>query len=225
MQVDVIIAQHGQPQLTITCIETLRRHHGDEPAVRLVDDGSAAGDVEQVQAAGLCNVELVRRPHRGVTAAWNAAAARSQADVLVFLNNDVITVGPWVERLIAPLHRPRIRVAGVALRRERQLEEALLARLPTREFAVGWCFAVRRQDFEAVGWFREALRLYFSDTDLQARLLQGRDAGSGSLAIVPQLPLRHLGHATAALDPARKARWQADRRRFRRLWNGMATTR
>ena len=129
-------------------------------------------DLEQVAAAGLNNVELVRRPHRGVTAAWNAGAARSTGDVLIFLNNDVVTTGPWAGPLASLLADERIVVAGVQ-RRERAASRTptLLERLPTRVFAAGWCFAVRRRDFEAVGGFREALRLYFSDTDLQSRLL------------------------------------------------------
>lgn len=214
----VVIAQHGMPQLTITCLQTFRRHHGDQPPVILVDDGSAIADIEQVAAAGLSNVELLRQPHRGVTAAWAAGARRSSANVLVFLNNDVVTTGAWLDALCDPLRNERIAVAGVERRRERQVPPEILHRLPTSTFAAGWCFAVRRADFEAVGGFRGALRLYFSHTDLQARLLKRRGLDAQAIATPAGLNLRHLGHSTTARCLTRREQWQADRRRFVRLW-------
>jgi GT2 family glycosyltransferase len=221
MRSTIIIAQHGQPRLTISCIESIRRHHGDEPEIVLVDDGSPAGDVEQVAAAGLSNVGLVRQPHRGVTGAWSAGAERATGDILIFLNNDVVSTGPWATRIASLLENDRVFVAGVQRRQERHLDADLLERLPTRVFAAGWCFAVRRRDFEAVGGFRKTLRLYFSDTDLQSRLLLRSGRGLEGIATA-RLPLWHLGHATTALCATRKEQWLADRRRFRRLWCGFA---
>jgi hypothetical protein len=113
----------------------------------------------------------------------------------------------------------RVAVAGVERRRERHLDPRVLGRLPSNVFAAGWCFAVRRCDFEAVRGFRGALRLYFSDTDLQSRVLLHRGCGPEGIATMP-LPLRHLGHATTAVCPTRKEQWHADRRRFRRFWEG-----
>lgn len=218
MRTTIIIAQYGRPQLTISCVHSLRRHHGERPEIVIVDDGSRAEDVEQVSMAGLGNVELIRRPHRGVTAAWNAGAARSSADVLVFLNNDVVTTGPWAPQLTSTLADERVVVAGVARRRERFVDPEVLGLLPTRFFAAGWCFAVRRDDFESVNGFRECLRLYYSDTDLQARLLDRRGSGPAGIGTMTGLPLRHLGHATTSQCVWRNALWQADRRRFERLW-------
>jgi GT2 family glycosyltransferase len=108
-------------------------------------------------------------------------------------------------------------IAGVQRRRERHLGDDLLSRLPSRIFAAGWCFAVRRRDFEAVNGFRGALRLYFSDTDLQSRLLLRSGRGMEGIATA-RLPLRHLGHATTSFCTTRKEQWLADRRRFQRLW-------
>jgi GT2 family glycosyltransferase len=221
----IVIAQHGMPQLTITCLQTFRRHHGDQTAVVLVDDGSAIADIEQVAAAGLSNVELVRQPHRGVTAAWTAGARRSSGDVLVFLNNDVVTTGPWLDALCDPLRNERFAVTGVERRCERQVPPAVLRQLPASTFAAGWCFAVRRSDFEVVGGFRNSLRLYFSDTDLQARILRQRRLDALGIATPAGLHLRHLGHATTAHSPTRREQWQADRRRFVRLWHGSEVSR
>jgi len=217
MESAIVIAQHGQPHLTMACLQTLRRHHGEEPPVVLVDDGSRPGDLEQVLLAGVANLQVVRRPHRGVTAAWNAGAARCTADVLIFLNNDVVTTGVWVDRLAALLRDDCVAIAGVERRRERRVDRKVLDGLPSTEFAAGWCFAVRRNDFEAMRGFRTALRLYFSDTDLQSRLLLARGVGREGIA-TDSLPLQHLGHATTSTCANRQTQWSADRRRFQRLW-------
>jgi GT2 family glycosyltransferase len=218
MHSTIIIAQHGQAHLTIGCIESIRRYHGEQPEIILVDDGSSTRDVEQVARASLNNVAFLRQAHRGVTAAWNAGAAQATGEVLVFLNNDVTTFGAWVGRLTSLLDDERTVIAGVQRRRERHLDPELLSRLPSKIFAAGWCFAVRRRDFEAIRGFRGALRLYFSDTDLQSRLLVRGGRGSDGIATA-RLPLRHLGHATTAFCTTRKEQWQADRRRFRRFWS------
>ena len=221
----IVIAQHGMPQLTITCLQTFRRHHGDRPPVVLVDDGSALADIEQVATAGLNNVEFIRQSHRGVTAAWTAGARRSSADVLVFLNNDVVTTGPWLDALCEPLRNESVAVTGVERRCERQGPPPIIDRLPSSTFAAGWCFAVRRADYRAVGGFRNSLRLYFSDTDLQARILRQRRLDALGIATPTGLNLRHLGHATTAHSPTRREQWQADRRRFVRLWRGSDVSR
>ncbi|HVJ84979.1 MAG TPA: glycosyltransferase [Caulifigura sp.] len=218
MRATIVMAQYGQPQLTIACVQSLRRQHGDERPMIPVDDGSSPADLEQVARACLSNVELVCSPHRGVTAAWNAGAARASGDRLLFLNNDVITAGPWIDRMLQPVSDRRIVIAGVARRRERHVPAAVLERLSTSTFASGWCFAVRRRDFESVGGFRESLRLYFSDTDLQARLLLRHGCGREGIAISEGLPVKHLGHATTSGCPTRRAQWQADRQRFLELW-------
>ncbi len=222
MRATIVMAQYGQPQLTIDCVQLLRRQHGDEPPIILVDDGSDAADTEQVAVAGLSNVELVRRPHQGVTAAWNAGAVQATGDVLLFLNNDVITTGSWMDRMLEPLGDERVVIAGVARRQERHVPAAVLECLPTSTFAAGWCFAVRRREFEAVGGFRESMRLYFSDTDLQARLLVRHGRGPEGIAITDSLPVKHLGHATTSACPTRRAQWQADRQQFLDLWGHAA---
>jgi GT2 family glycosyltransferase len=218
VQATVIIAQYGEPQLTINCVQSLRRWHGDVPDIVVVDDGSDQVDIEAVARAGLSNVRLLRRPHQGVTAAWNSGAATAEGDVLIFLNNDVITTGRWVCRLTGALADDDSFVAGVEWRTERLARAEALERLPTRGFAAGWCFAVRRGDFQRVGGFREELRLYYSDTDLQARLLMDRGRGGEGITIVPKLALRHLGHATTSKCADRRRQWRADRGQFEALW-------
>ncbi len=218
MRATVIIAQYGQSRLTVRCIDSFRRAHGESTPLIVVDDGSAPGDIEPIAGAGFGNLQLIRAVHRGVTAAWNRGARQAAAEILVFLNNDTISTGRWLEQLVEPLQSQAVMVAGAQEREERRLPDAVLRRLPTTTFVQGWCFAVRRSDLEAVGGFRESLRLYFSDTDLQARLLQRAHLGREGLACTPVTALSHLGHATTRQSPERRPQWLADRRRFIRLW-------
>jgi GT2 family glycosyltransferase len=215
----IVIPQRGLSGLTLDCIRSFRRHHGDACRIVIVDDGSPPADVQAIAAQRLKNVDLVCRPPEGVTAAWNAGARGLDTPVIVFLNNDATTLAPWLDDLVAPLvHRTAV-VSGAELRNERTVPAAILRRLPTRRFAAGWCFAVRRDDFEAVGGFNSTLETYFSDTDLQSRLLQHHDSDERGIAIPIGGRLRHAGHATARRDPNRASHWRADRARFISLWH------
>jgi GT2 family glycosyltransferase len=135
----------------------------------------------------------------------------------VLLNNDVEMAGAWVDTLLAPLRRQAATISGVEMRAERAVPPDVLARVGRCEFVAGWCWAFRRDEALEVGGFDESLRLYFSDTDLQARLLKSAGAGSEP-AIVSGLLLRHLGHRSTRMLPERRVIWEQDRRRFIQKW-------
>lgn len=238
----VIIAQHGRSEMTLGCLRSLREAEDVLWPVIVVDDGSPARYAAAIESAGIAGVRLVRQSRRGVTAAWNAGARNAQTPLLVFLNNDVVFDGPAISRLLAPLRKGPAVVSGVRLRRETALPAAVLRELPTEQFLEGWCLAVRREDFERAGGFDEAMRTWWSDTDLQARLLLERHGqvrhrkpdclakaaflASGDrpadcrlLAAAPELPLRHLGHRTACRMPDRPTQWRNDRRVFIEKWS------
>jgi GT2 family glycosyltransferase len=105
--------------------------------------------------------------NRGVGPGWNAAAARSTADVLVFANDDVV-LGP---RSLAMLHQalldhPEAGIVGPAGSRFDFATGRHVAWCSTQGVAPaglvrcdvvsGFMFAVRRAEFEAVGGFDEA---------------------------------------------------------------------
>lgn len=213
----VIIAQRGLSDLTIACVRTLQAWNDPDTDIVVVDDGSLPADSEWLRAIESKSVRILTRMAEGLTAAWNAGAAVATGESLVFLNNDVVTRGPWLEELRSAL--ASVVVAGIERRVERKLPEATLSRLPSRVFAAGWCFALRRRDFEAAGGFDERLRLYYSDTDLQARLLARAGRGEDGIEVTRSAPLVHRRHATTSLDPRRRDLRRADRRTFIGLWN------
>jgi GT2 family glycosyltransferase len=212
----VIVPQLNRVELTIDCVRTFREWHDPETPLLVIDDGSAPHEVERFRSASLA-CGLIQGERRGVTAAWALGADVAESPLLVFLNNDTVTHGPWLERLLEPLRMERVRMTGVGWRRETQLPATLARTLGSPSFLPGWCFALARSTLQTLGGFDLALKTYFSDTDLQLRLLQqfGRDT---TLQAVRYLPLRHLGHATAHRLSSSARSWRIDRDQFQRKW-------
>ncbi len=211
--VSVIVPQFGEFARTERLLRQLRAAHAGNCELIVVDDGSPGDDPFPWRAR--LDARCVRQMHRGVTAAWNLGARCAQGERLVFLNNDVEAVSSFLERLIEPLAAAGVSMTGVEFRRETAVPEDLLR--PGRErLLAGWCFALRRADFAALGGFDERFVLYFSDTDLQWRIVDAW--GTAALAVVRGLPLRHQGHATTRQCADRRALWRRDREEFIRKW-------
>lgn len=218
MDVTIIIPQYHQPELTIACVRSLQGVHPVCPGVIVVDDGSADDAVDRV-AREFPEIDVARQFHRGVTSAWNHGARLATTEILVFLNNDAESHGPWIERLTAPLLDRDIAMTGVADRVEPTLR-SLSPNCPVpHRLLEGWCFALRRRDLVELGGFDESLRLYFSDTDLQMRLWQRRGGRDSSLYVARGLPLRHAGHRTTRTLGERRSIWLRDHRRFVEKWS------
>lgn len=237
----LIIPQHGRSDLTIACVESILRHESQPLSLLIVDDGSPDDSAAQIEhfLAGRpsspappasADIKLLRRSHRGLTAAWNEAARHAGTPTLLFLNNDVLATAPFIGSLIKPLvadgpsssYSP-VLVTGARLRRETALPNSVLARLPMKHVLEGWCIALRRRDFEQLGGFDETMRLYWSDTDLQCRLLEANPVRASNIedrrlqAI--DIPLKHLAHQTTRATPTRGTQWNADREAFVRKWS------
>jgi GT2 family glycosyltransferase len=214
----IVIPQHDRTELTLAAVRALRHWELERWPIVVVDDGSspaAAAELEQLPK----EVQLLRQPHRGVTAAWDLALRHITSPLVVLLNNDVLIEGPWVERLIQPLQSGTAIVSGVERRTECAVPAGVLQHVGRNEFLAGWCWAFRIADAQQVGGFDPTLWLYFSDTDLQARM--SADARlSADFAVVADLPLRHIGHSSTRLLPGRGVQWHADRVRFIAKWMG-----
>jgi len=214
----IIIPQHDCAELTLAAVRALRSRESQRWPIIVVDDGSSPGPAAELgQLPG--DVQLLRQPHRGVTAAWNLGLRHVSTPLVVLLNNDVLIDGAWVDRLIEPLRLSSAVLSGVELRQERAVPAAILQRLGRTEFLAGWCWAFRAEAAREVGGFDSTLWLYFSDTDLQVRLLSSA-ATAAELAVIGPLPLRHVGHASTRFLPGRSVQWHADRARFIAKWAG-----
>lgn len=210
-EVTVVIPQFGQSAMTLHCVRAILEYHPHMARILIVDDGSPDVDMRNLSHAQLPLTEIVRhRSQQGVTQAWNTGLRHSRTDTVVFLNNDVVTSGPWMNPLVAPLHSvdEGILLTGAASRREQLLPK----NVPLLE---GWCLAGRTELLRRHGGFDPRFRLYFSDTDLQWRLLL---QSPNALRCVGNLPLQHLGHATTRHESGRRQLWETDRQRFVEKW-------
>ena len=214
----IVIPQFGHAELTCACIESLRRQERVLWPVLVVDDGSPPEVARAVRARKFAETRVVRQQHAGVTAAWNLAVSQIETPLAVFLNNDVLFDGPAIEQLGAALRDESALVCGASWRREIMLPAGVLQRLPTARFLQGWCFATRVETVRRLGGFDGLMKLYWSDTDFQARAAQ-LAAGGKPLMRCRNLPMRHLGHCTASGMAGRLRAWHADREAFVAKWS------
>ncbi len=214
----IVIPQRDSVHLTIESVQSLLRAHATRYPILIVDDGSRASDLEQIQRLQEEGTELLMQPPRGVTAAWQAGLEQVRTRYVLFLNNDTVTHSSWIPRLLEPLESKDAMMTGAALRIEPHLPESVPARLSRCSILEGWCFASEVETVWQLGGFDLSFKLYFSDTDLQLRLLLQYSSHASPLVSAAPLAVRHLGHATTSHCPMRRQLWQQDRHAFLRKW-------
>lgn len=205
----LIIPQFNHAELTIHAVESLRKHDPQLWPVLIVDNGSQPDQLRQLHDQNWKNVSILSLSHSGVTRAWNAGLLSAQTQFAVLLNNDTVTRGPWINRLLEPLRAGTHSLSVPEVRREHLLN-------PPQEVPSGWCFAVSIRAYQQVGGFDEAMSIYFSDTDFFLRMEERFH--SSPWAVVAALPVTHLGHRTAHRLPNQPQQWRADRERFLFRW-------
>ena len=244
--VEVIICLRDRPELLSRCVDSLLgRTAYDRLALTLVDNGSQEATTLDLLA------RLAQRPRVTVmrddrpfnfAALNNAAARRSDADVLVFLNNDTEVVAPnWIETLLEEARRPdvgavaplllypdgAVQHAGAALGLHGYAGHPFAGLTPDGPTPFGrphdgtrnWlavtaaCMMVERSKFEAVGGFDESFVVAGNDVDLCLRLTA---AGHRSLC-VPHAVLVHDESRSrgAHIDPGDFVRSQESYGEFR----------
>jgi len=221
----LIIPQYNHSALTLRCLNSLHQHEFANFQTLIIDDGSHPRELRQLQQRHYPRTEIIQQPHAGTTTAWNRAIRHASTPLLIFLNNDTITRGPWIDQLVAPLRNQQARMTGTHWREERHLTNNIREQLPTTRFLTGWCFAIELERLLQLGGFNPRLRLYFSDTDLQCRLLAHPRAydnhppqAADPRQIVPDLPLHHEAHQTTHASPKHRIDWHKDRNHFTRIW-------
>jgi GT2 family glycosyltransferase/tetratricopeptide (TPR) repeat protein len=211
----IIIPAWNGWELTRICLDALRPTLGIHDEVIVVDNGSVDGT-----AAGLRRYPWARvvthEENRGFAGGCNGGASVATGDIVVFLNSDTVPTGRWLDGLLAPFADsgvvatgPRSNmVSGPQLDPDARYDGGRAAEIgryakawrdahrgETSEVArlVGFCLAVRRSSFEAVGGFDEAFGIGgCEDDDLCARL----HSAGGRLLIAHESFVHHVGHAT-----------------------------
>lgn len=211
----IVILAWNEWEMTQACLDSLRPTLGIHDEVIVVDNGSTdatAGGIRRFPW-----VRVVTNPeNRGFAAGCNQGAALASRDVVIFLNNDTLLAGRWLDALLAPFGDPTVGatgprsnfVSGPQLVEHvdytstqvsgirpfvRHWEAAHHNQTSEVERLVGFCLAVRRATFEAIGGFHEGFGIGgYEDDDLCARI---RDEGS-RLMITHGSFVHHHGHRT-----------------------------
>ena len=231
--VAVVIPTRDRLNLLRACIGSIeRRSTYDNRTIVIVDNGSRDPDTIAYLQASPHQVIRIDRPFN-YSALVNAAAAATQADHLLLLNNDVTVLTPgWIEAMLEHSQRRDVGAVGARLvfsDGHAQHEGIALGRLHiaanmetrwpvVREVSAvtGACLMTRRAVFEEMGGFDEALPEAFNDVDYCLRL---RAAGYR----VIYTPLAQLSHREGGTRGRRIP--EHDRRVFVARWGDERTLR
>jgi GT2 family glycosyltransferase len=230
--VEVIVPFHNRPELLRRCVDSvLARTSYENVSLRLLDNRSDDPRVAEIvdRLERDSRVRCVRDERSFNFAALNnAAVAASDADYLLFLNNDTELLTPtWIEDLLEEAQRPdvgavaplltypdgTVQHAGAALGMHGYAGHPFAGLAPDQDTPFGsatggtrnWlavtaaCMLLERRKFDQVGGFDETFVVAGNDVDLCLRLTQ---AGYRSLC-VPHVRLEHheSGSRGEHIDP------------------------
>lgn len=214
------------------CIESvLSRTTYDMGLVEILVVDNGSDDAETLafldQIAALPNVRVLRYPHPfNFSKINNFAAASTDRDILVFLNNDTIVEDPnWLSKMVEHARQPGTGIVGAKLLfPDRTIQHGgcaagvangtvqhLSTHRPVNELAdsdhtremslmTGACYAVRRSVFEEVGGFDPVLAITWNDAKL---CLDCLDAGYRNIYVADPLMI-HDESKTREKDKTRE---------------------
>jgi N-acetylglucosaminyl-diphospho-decaprenol L-rhamnosyltransferase len=215
LPIDVVTVTWNSRDMVLRCLDRLIRSRVE--TIVVVDNGSSDGTAEAVRDNRL-GVEVVRLEQgRSLAAAYNRGAERGSAELVLFLNDDVLATNASIATLAETL-RTRLGAVAAAGRlvdpeTGKTQREYLPRPFPTpATFAVGFlgrnarqavlddertvvvdqppgaCLLVRRSAFEATGGWDEDFEFWYEDVDLARRLRE-----QGEVLYVPSAPFEHVG--------------------------------
>jgi GT2 family glycosyltransferase len=219
LPVDVVVVTWNSREMVLRCLERL-----PEAAVErviVVDNASRDGTADAIRSRFGAVDLVVLDPEESLAGAYNRGAERGSADLVLFLNDDVLADQDALERLVAELGaRPgAVAAAGRLVDPDdgATQDEYLPGRFPTLMSLVsmllgrerpaapladeetvavdqppGACLLVRRQGFEAVGGWDEGFEFWYEDVDLARRLRV-----HGEVLYVPSAAFGHVGGHSA----------------------------
>jgi GT2 family glycosyltransferase len=212
----IVIPVWNGADLTDACLKLVTATIRGTDEVVIVDNGSC----DHTAAVLARHAERIRvvshSTNLGFAAGCNSGAEVATKDVVVFLNNDTLPVGSWLDDLLAPFADPVVGatgplsnfVSGIQLHRDpayaptdlgdvlRQAQgvKALYGSSQVRTHRlVGFCLAVLRGLFTDLGGFDTRFEIGgYEDDDLCRRIT----AAGHDLVVARGAFVHHIGHQT-----------------------------
>ena len=209
----VVILQWNRLDETRGCCASLCRQTLPPVAVIVVDNGSTEHSPEELEAACLPGVKLIRSPRNlgfagGCNLGIRFARELPGVDHILLLNNDTECTDDLVARLAAELEDPLVGLVGtpmvegehrVAVAAGKRLWRPLAVPLAARpggrlDYLSGACLLIRGEVLHKVGLLDEGFFFFFEDADYSRRVQQA----GWKLAVAGGAPLFHHGSSTIA---------------------------
>jgi GT2 family glycosyltransferase len=183
MTTDIIIPTHNLPEMTVACLNSIRRHTSDYQVI-WVDNGSseaAKGQVRDV-LADMPHRAIMLDSNQGFIRATNAGICASDAAHVCLLNNDTEVEPAWLERMLSVYQDdPQIGLVGPTTtgpewqNREkvlRQIRGILPPWLLVHTMLAFFCVVLSREVLDKVGLLSEEYGVGFGDDDDYCRRVE-----------------------------------------------------
>jgi GT2 family glycosyltransferase len=151
---------------------------------------------------------ITNESNQGFPIACNQGARKAKGDVLLFLNNDVISYGDYVAKLLEVMGDDIL--AGPELNQHNTGWNMFGA--VTVPYIAGWCLALTKATYEALGGFDER----YSPCDYEDMDLCYTASKAGLNLTRLELPIRHVSGGSAMAN--RVAITERNREKFAQKW-------
>jgi len=195
--VDIVVPIYRAATQLKACIESVFKHTNREFQLYLVDDCSNDSAIEELlkSVEDVPNVTVLRQDmNRGFAATVNVGCRAGDGDWVVILNSDTLVTPNWLTKCIAageadernavvnPVtnNTALIKVPmlpGCSYYDMNRLMEQTSTQAYPEIMPTGFCFIIRRDVLQRLGFLDEGFHSYGEETDLWMRVLKGLDHG------------------------------------------------
>ena len=111
VRVSIVIATCNRPDDLRRCLTALAsERHSRAVEVVVIDNRPGPSSPTRSVVAEFAGIVFVEEPRPGLSYARNAGFAAATGEILIAIDDDVIVPEGWLERLVAPFHRPEVAV-------------------------------------------------------------------------------------------------------------------
>ncbi len=234
--VSIVIPVVGELELTIGCIESIRKYTPEPHEVIVVDNGSTDGTGQALSV--LPSLRVLRNERNlGFSGGVNRGIRAARGAEILLLNNDTLVTPGWLAEMRGALHsEPRVGLVGAVSNYSGGVQQVPVSyqrpedsagfgatwqmrnagRIKPTSMLTGLCLLVKREVFDVIGLFDERFSIgNFEDNDfcLRARL------ANYELRVAEGAFIHHYGSRTfKALKVDYAGIMRENQKRFRLKW-------